>query len=910
MAQTLEQDISAIEELDKLRVQVERLKAIGLEQLRSIVETRKSSIYAKVWAEENDEPNDFIAPALIRRVIPEFKRPKRDATDLRMIHLFEVSRKDDKSPASRVPIFAAARVLHALLESPETFFSPSSMCCYYRIVRELFAVEGPNLSGGGIRATTGGVASAFMTGECTRALAAIARSLTKTAQLIEYTFTNAFQGFHAIKRLSHAPESWKFVEYRRLALAAFNVSKELSKHSIMPIPDEGLQRLASEHSVGPTSDPLPGYLEYFSLFCHSARVASQYACEGIQSAIDQAEAFHQTETAAIDPATTDYKRLELSHAFAYEALRHALETAEAGLRITEPMQAYVQDPHSSHAPAQLAEIINYAEVLRRQANRVRLLMARPKEYLESVLDREVEKAGMGRVNAGELAFAAAAYAAIQRPQYDPRLERAAELLAGSLSLDGSVAQTGHLDTDSHGYSLVLNGSEVLRAMAQVFECTRTIVDANVIQRMLTYFDTTAVKSSIEMHYDGRPRIVGWTHDRPRHPVKAYRWASALAILALARIGRMLDRRINTLVLRHFSVLTAAELRSRKALTLSRLCYPDFGLAAHAPAKVATTANHGQSVAFLLERMRAHVNGLHAIPGYGKSCHSLILFGPPGTGKTTLVEAVAASSYADLVQITPSDFLLEGEAFVERRARLVFRALSCLTKCVILFDEFEQILRSRDQDGASDNRSVFSFLTPGMLPKLKDLNVAASKRQTAYCLVTNHIGSLDNAAMRAGRFDHKVGIYPPDALSRAGLAFGVVERYAEAHKVKIDPLKVFVVVSRMSGVGMELLAKPGNLVDLKPTAKVPEGSLVKAVLELENVADYDPGVRELTFETFASHHKAGLASSVYGAVEFEQWNWIDRLDQALLRSAQSSATTVDLAALARELESSPPDLMPS
>jgi ATPase family protein associated with various cellular activities (AAA) len=274
--------------------------------------------------------------------------------------------------------------------------------------------------------------------------------------------------------------------------------------------------------------------------------------------------------------------------------------------------------------------------------------------------------------------------------------------------------------------------------------------------MLTYFDTTAVRSLSQMDQDGRPKIVGWTHDRPRHPVQAYRWTSALAVLALERISRMLDKRINTRVLRHFAVV-AAERRPPEALKLNDLCYADFGIASCAPTEIAVPGNHRQSVASFLERMHAHVLGIGSIPGYGKSCYSLILFGPPGTGKTTLVEAVAASSKADLVQITPSDFLLEGEAFVERRARLVFRALSCLTRCVILFDEFEQILRSRDQDLGGDKRSVFSFLTPGMLPKLKELNNSASKRRTVYCLITNHIGSLDNAAMRAGRFDHKRGI---------------------------------------------------------------------------------------------------------------------------------------------------------
>src|SRR5262245_56007594 len=55
----------------------------------------------------------------------------------------------------------------------------------------------------------------------------------------------------------------------------------------------------------------------------------------------------------------------------------------------------------------------------------------------------------------------------------------------------------------------------------------------------------------------------------------------------------------------------------------------------------------------------------------------------------------------------------------------------------------------------------------MLPKFKNLIESGKQRQTAYLLSTNLIGGLDEAAIREGRFDEKVRIYPPDALSRMG-----------------------------------------------------------------------------------------------------------------------------------------------
>jgi SpoVK/Ycf46/Vps4 family AAA+-type ATPase len=111
----------------------------------------------------------------------------------------------------------------------------------------------------------------------------------------------------------------------------------------------------------------------------------------------------------------------------------------------------------------------------------------------------------------------------------------------------------------------------------------------------------------------------------------------------------------------------------------------------------------------------------------------VLYGPPGAGKTTLVEAVAKSAGVPLVEITPSDILVGGEEAIERRTRHVFLALSMLTHVVILFDEFDPILQNRGKrKGDEPAKSIFEFLTPGMLPKLKLLHDSAKQTVPATC----------------------------------------------------------------------------------------------------------------------------------------------------------------------------------
>lgn len=161
--------------------------------------------------------------------------------------------------------------------------------------------------------------------------------------------------------------------------------------------------------------------------------------------------------------------------------------------------------------------------------------------------------------------------------------------------------------------------------------------------------------------------------------------------------------------------------------------------------------------------------------------SAILFGPPGTSKTTLVRALADAIEWKYVEIHASHFVADGLPEVQKTADRIFKQLVELDRAVVLFDEIDELVRERDMEKDAFGR----FLTTSMLPKLAELWEA---RKIIYFVATNHINYFDSAIIRSHRFDALILVSPPsfaakvdelkDLLSRlyglSPVSFGVKE----------------------------------------------------------------------------------------------------------------------------------------
>ena len=142
-------------------------------------------------------------------------------------------------------------------------------------------------------------------------------------------------------------------------------------------------------------------------------------------------------------------------------------------------------------------------------------------------------------------------------------------------------------------------------------------------------------------------------------------------------------------------------------------------------------------------------------------YSSILFGPPGTAKTTVVAAIAKRLGWGFVAIDTSTFLRDGLGNVARRISDVFDQLMRLEDVVILFDEIEEFVLDRSMPSLTMESRL---LTTAMLTKLADLR---GRRKAAFFIATNRLTALDAAVTRPGRFDLQLFVGTPNLAARMG-----------------------------------------------------------------------------------------------------------------------------------------------
>lgn len=153
---------------------------------------------------------------------------------------------------------------------------------------------------------------------------------------------------------------------------------------------------------------------------------------------------------------------------------------------------------------------------------------------------------------------------------------------------------------------------------------------------------------------------------------------------------------------------------------------------------------------------------------------VLLYGPPGCGKTLLAKAVATECNANFISVKGPELLTMYVGESESNVRQLFDKARGSAPCVLFFDEIDSIGRARSSmshDGGATDRVLNQLLA--------EMDGMNQKKNVFVIGATNRPGQLDTALMRPGRLDQLVYIPLPDAASRLSI-FRAKLRKAPVH----------------------------------------------------------------------------------------------------------------------------------
>ena len=165
----------------------------------------------------------------------------------------------------------------------------------------------------------------------------------------------------------------------------------------------------------------------------------------------------------------------------------------------------------------------------------------------------------------------------------------------------------------------------------------------------------------------------------------------------------------------------------------------------------------------------------------KPPNGILLFGPPGSGKTLLAKALAHETEINFISVKGPEFLSKWVGESEKAVRETFRKARAAAPCIIFFDEIDAIAGMRGRfAGSQVTEQVVSQLLTEMdgLEGLKDVILLAA---------TNRPDMLDPALLRSGRFGRHIEIPMPDKDVRVEIFKIHLQNKPLANSVNIDKM---------------------------------------------------------------------------------------------------------------------------
>ena len=166
--------------------------------------------------------------------------------------------------------------------------------------------------------------------------------------------------------------------------------------------------------------------------------------------------------------------------------------------------------------------------------------------------------------------------------------------------------------------------------------------------------------------------------------------------------------------------------------------------------------------------------------YGIDWNGILLYGPPGVGKTFFARAIAGEYGLSFIHVSTGDLVSGIQGGSARNIDKAFQTAEQNLPCLLFFDEFDSVAQRRDNTPDQESRRAVNQL-------LTSLEQHHGDQGLLVMAATNSVEHLDPAVVRPGRFDRHIRIDLPDAPARREIFQAELDDRPAAREVDLETL---------------------------------------------------------------------------------------------------------------------------